>query len=290
MTTISFSIRQSNNLSTLLAYNKKIAARMTLSQVSILCVWLLAVSPSPALAFSGKLPAPPKSAAPSPWLQGIETAWKSLLETTTKATMASEAPSSSKKERLTFLKETLLNTCLQQQATPTTTRGSKSSATTSDLRPAVEALMAELTPLSPITETSTSPLLQRKWKMLWTTEKEINFFVNVGWSDDITQTISENGRLLENKIVFCNIPGGYLGVMGKLSVDDDDDDDAAPDSRRRRRTKFVFTSATLDLGRWGSFPIPPLGKGWFDTLYLDDDLRIDINSRNDILICIPADE
>lgn len=147
--------------------------------------------------------------------------------------------------------------------------------------------MADLTPLSPITDTATSPLLQRKWKMVWTTEKEINFFVNVGWSNDITQLIADNGRLLENKIVFCNIPGGYLGVTGKLSVDEDNVAVAAPDSSRRR-TQFVFTSATLDLGRWGSFPIPPVGKGWFDTLYLDDDLRIDINSRNDILICIPA--
>lgn len=50
------------------------------------------------------------------------------------------------------------------------------------------------------------------------------------------------------------------------------------------RTNFEFESATLDLGKW-KLELPPVGKGWFDTIFLDDTLRIDTNSRDDILIC-----
>ena len=105
----------------------------------------------------------------------------------------------------------------------------------------------------------------------WTTEKEINFFADWGISDTISQTIAS--PVLENMIPFRR--GGSFGVKGILTVPD-------PDGIR---TDFEFESATLDLGGWGSFDLPPVGKGWFDTVFLDDDLRVDINSRDDILIC-----
>jgi len=43
----------------------------------------------------------------------------------------------------------------------------------------------------------------------------------------------------------------------------------------------------LDLVRFGKYSFPPVGSGWFDTIYLDEELRCDVNSRNDILICTP---
>lgn len=51
------------------------------------------------------------------------------------------------------------------------------------------------------------------------------------------------------------------------------------------RTQFKFLNAKLDIGKWGVYNFPPVGEGWFDTIYLDEDLRIDTNSRDDILIC-----
>ena len=92
----------------------------------------------------------------------------------------------------------------------------------------------------------------------------------------ISQTI--DGTVLQNMIPFRR--GGSFGVTGKLSVPD-------PDGIR---TDFEFESATLDLGKWRSYNLPPVGKGWFDTLYLDDDFRVDINSRDDILICSAQDQ
>ncbi len=127
---------------------------------------------------------------------------------------------------------------------------------------------------------------------MWTTEKEINFFQQVKLSKCITQTISTDGKgggRLENLIEFVN--GGFLSVEGVLSVDDtnSNDDGGIITKSISQRTNFQFTSAKLNLG-WGgkTLAIPPIGKGWFDTIYLDDDLRVDMNSRDDILICTPS--
>lgn len=147
-------------------------------------------------------------------------------------------------------------------------------------RARVENIISELAPLSPIVDTATSPQLQKEWLMAFTTEKEINFFVDLGItsSSGVSQTI--DGKVLGNLIEFKR--GGGLSVSGELSAAE-----IEGDGEPKLRTNFVFTEANLDLGRWGSFKIPPVGEGWFDTLYLDNTLRVDMNSRDDILICTP---
>jgi len=164
---------------------------------------------------------------------------------------------SSQTERRDALKSILLSEC-SQKGVP---------------REQVEELIYELADFSPIRCTASSDLLQKKWLLLWTTEKEINFFIDWKLSSQITQTIDRT--LLENNIPF--VRGGSFGVKGNLSIP----------NTQGIRTTFQFTTANLDLGSWGSFNFPPVGEGWFDTIYLDDDLRVDTNSRNDILICVP---
>lgn len=167
-------------------------------------------------------------------------------------------------------------------------------------RELIEDLMEQLAQVNPIPASASSPKLQKKWKLVWTTEKEINFFLDWNFSQDIFQTIrtimteqSEDNQqneeegsslsftksIIENAIPFVKGGGGFY-VTGRLSIPD-------PTSIR---TEFQFETATLDLGkRWGTYNFPPIGAGWFDTLYLDDELRVDVNSRNDILICVPAE-
>jgi hypothetical protein len=147
-------------------------------------------------------------------------------------------------------------------------------------RARVENIINELAPLSPIVDTASSPELQKEWLMAFTTEKEINFFIVVGLTSrsGVSQTI--DGKDLGNLIEFKR--GGGLSVSGELSVAETEGD-----GEPKLRTNFVFTEANLDLGRWGSFKLPPVGEGWFETLYLDNTLRVDINSRDDILICTP---
>ena len=141
-------------------------------------------------------------------------------------------------------------------------------------RSAVEEKIQALAAFSPVKETAASPLLQKEWNLLWTTEKEINFFLDFGLASAVSQTI--NGVDLGNTIAFKR--GGGLFVKGTLSIPD-------PSGMR---TEFKFDTATLDLAKWGSYDFPPVGEGWFDTIYLDDSLRVDTNSRDDILICTPA--
>mmetsp|Transcript_2653 Transcript_2653/g.3480 ORF Transcript_2653/g.3480 Transcript_2653/m.3480 type:complete len:154 (-) Transcript_2653:150-611(-) len=119
----------------------------------------------------------------------------------------------------------------------------------------------------------------------WTTEKEINFFIDWNLSGPITQSI--RGNVLNNNIPFKS--GGGLGVEGSVSIPDEENNGDIDCQNRQRRTNFKFTSAVLDLDKWGKYNFPPVGEGWFDTVYLDEDLRVDINSRNDILVCTPLE-
>ncbi|EJK43898.1 hypothetical protein THAOC_37612 [Thalassiosira oceanica] len=147
---------------------------------------------------------------------------------------------------------------------------------TPQIRRDIESMIGQLAPLNPTSNSARSPLLKREWKLRWTSEKEINLFLTNGWSNDISQTIIEgNGGAskLQNNISF--VRGGFFSVAGEVNTD----------SELRLRTNFEFREATLDLARWGRYRFPPVGKGWFDTIYLDSSLRIDTNSRGDILIC-----
>lgn len=134
----------------------------------------------------------------------------------------------------------------------------------------IENCIAELREVQDFQSTASSTLLKKKWLLVWTTEKEINFFTD--FSGDITQTITSDSLI--SYIPFEK--GGGFEVQGSILADE----------TKEERTNFKFQSATLDLG-WFKFNIPPIGEGWFDTVYLDEDLRVDINSRDDILIVVP---
>jgi hypothetical protein len=153
-------------------------------------------------------------------------------------------------------------------------QGNKVVSMSTEIDDAIDAL-AEI---SPITSTiSLSEQLQKTWSLVWTTEKEINFFIEKGWSNNITQQIISD-NVIVNTIPFMN-DNGYFGVRGRIYCQTDDP---------FIRTQFVFETATLELSRISWLPtlsFPPVGKGWFDTVYLDDNFRVDRNSRNDILIC-----
>ncbi len=136
--------------------------------------------------------------------------------------------------------------------------------------------LAELSPITSIDELVKQ--LDRKWYLVWTTEKEINLFLEKGWSNGITQQISNSNSSIVNTIPFIN-DNGYFGVTGSIFRTSDDP---------MIRTQFVFETATLQLNRFPWLPtltFPPVGKGWFDTVYVDSNFRVDRNSRNDILIC-----
>jgi hypothetical protein len=143
----------------------------------------------------------------------------------------------------------------------------------------IDQAIDSLAELSPITSTDVLiKQLDRTWYLVWTTEKEINLFLDKGWSNRISQQISSSNSTIVNTIPFVN-DNGYFGVKGRIFRTSDDP---------MIRTQFAFETATLQLNRFAWLPtltIPPVGKGWFDTVYLDSNFRVDRNSRNDILIC-----
>ena len=175
-----------------------------------------------------------------------------------------------KKSQIQSLKQQLYTTCQSTYGKSTPT-----------IRYDIESIITQLQPLNPTPSTAQSPLLQRKWIVLWTSEKEINFFLEKGISTQIEQTLID-GEVLENWIPF--VKGGGFGVTGSIRPATVNNENIGSNSNNMR-TEFKFSKATLDIGKWGTYNFPPIGSGWFDTVYLDEELRIDLNSRNDILIC-----
>ena len=94
---------------------------------------------------------------------------------------------------------------------------------------------------------------------LWTTEKEINFFIDWNIGGQITQTL-ENNQVLTNNIPFQK--SGSFGVKGKLSIPSSsvDADMDRDEKANTLRTEFEFETATLDLGKWGTYSFLLLGK------------------------------
>jgi hypothetical protein len=79
---------------------------------------------------------------------------------------------------------------------------------------------------------------------------------------------------IRNVVAFAN--DSELKVSSKLEPDETDETDP-------KRFNFAFDSCSL---KWRGFtlPLPPVGRGWGDLCFLDDDLRVQRDSRGDILI------
>ena len=137
-----------------------------------------------------------------------------------------------------------------------------------------DEIVAELTALNPTASPARSALLSGEWVCRWTSEKEINFTVEKGlfgepWRRTLQRIDMATGRL-ENLIEFED---GCLQVQSTFS----------PDEANGSRFNFAFDACAV---RWRSFelPLPPVGKGWGEQLYLDKELRIQRDVRGDLLV------
>uniref|UniRef100_A0A7S3QMJ7 Plastid lipid-associated protein/fibrillin conserved domain-containing protein n=1 Tax=Dunaliella tertiolecta TaxID=3047 RepID=A0A7S3QMJ7_DUNTE len=121
---------------------------------------------------------------------------------------------------------------------------------------------------------TTTKKLSATWRLLWGTEKETQFICkNAGifgtQAGEIYQVIDLDEELLQNVITFP--PTGSFVVNSSISVESG------------QRTSFKFTGATLNQdGR--KTKIPPFGKGWFETVYVDDSIRMARDIRGDYLV------
>ncbi|KAI3693879.1 hypothetical protein L1987_76834 [Smallanthus sonchifolius] len=121
---------------------------------------------------------------------------------------------------------------------------------------------------------TTNNSLSGTWRLLWTTEKEQLFIIkNASFfgtkAGDVLQVIDVEKRNLNNVITFP--PDGVFFVRSEMEI------------ASSQRVNFRFTSAVLR-GKGWEFPLPPFGQGWFDSVYLDDDIRVAKDIRGDYLV------
>nr|XP_043620911.1 probable plastid-lipid-associated protein 11, chloroplastic isoform X2 [Erigeron canadensis] len=122
--------------------------------------------------------------------------------------------------------------------------------------------------------TTNNASLSGTWRLLWTTEKEQLFIIkNAGFfgtkAGDVLQVIDVEKRNLNNVITFP--PDGVFFVRSDIEI------------TSSQRVDFRFTSAVLRGKDW-EFPLPPFGKGWFESVYLDGELRVVKDIRGDYLV------
>ncbi|XP_062073281.1 probable plastid-lipid-associated protein 11, chloroplastic [Humulus lupulus] len=121
---------------------------------------------------------------------------------------------------------------------------------------------------------TTGSLLSATWRLLWTTEKEQLFIIEKAYlfgtqAGDVLQVIDAEKKVLNNVITFP--PHGVFYVRSNIEI------------ASKQRVNFRFTSAVLRGENW-EIPLPPFGQGWFDTVYLDDEIRVVKDIRGDYLV------
>jgi hypothetical protein len=115
-----------------------------------------------------------------------------------------------------------------------------------------------------------------RWRLEYTTEKETLFLLGARpASTRAYQTIDGDARRLRNEVIFQS---GDTEIV--FTVDASIETGAS-----EKRVRFKFTSASIRFGDALRVPIPPFGEGWFENVYVDEDMRVSRDSRGDTLVC-----
>lgn len=103
---------------------------------------------------------------------------------------------------------------------------------------------------------------------LWIVKNAPLFGTRAG---DVYQVIDTGAGTLQNVITFP--PDGAFIVDSTISV------------QSAQRMGFKFSAATLKL-RSRNVRLPPVGAGWFESVYCDDVLRVAKDVRGDTLVVL----
>ena len=109
-----------------------------------------------------------------------------------------------------------------------------------------------------------------RWKLLWTSERETLFLLETFQNSLAYQTIDEKAKTLRNAVEFSG--GNAFVVESEIEILDE------------RKVEFTFLSAGLKFSNGFTLPVPPVGKGWFDNVYVGERYRVARDSRGDTLI------
>ena len=109
-----------------------------------------------------------------------------------------------------------------------------------------------------------------RWKLLWTSERETLFLLETFQNSLAYQTIDEKAKTLRNAVEFSG--GNTFVVESEIEILDE------------RKVNFTFLSAGLKFSNGFTLPVPPVGKGWFENIYVGERYRVARDSRGDTLI------
>ncbi|CAE7480096.1 PAP11 [Symbiodinium pilosum] len=131
---------------------------------------------------------------------------------------------------------------------------------------------------------ASAAMLTGTWNLVYTTEKEVLSLIgDPGVS--VYQKLDSGAGTLGNSIVFTD--GKRFDVKGTVSSGAPPED-ATATYPPGLRSDFRFVGASLTVSPGLILPLPPFGAGWFVSVYLDDNLRVNRDSRGDLAIYLRA--
>ena len=123
--------------------------------------------------------------------------------------------------------------------------------------------------------------LAGRWELIYTTEKEVNFFRTSWPFAKVTSIVQEidiyDTQSIQNSINFERDGAFVVNGIASPATAAENNDTTSSDYDR---VEFEFQTAYIKVfGK--TFDIPPVGAGWFDTMYVDDTYRLSNDSRDD---------
>ena len=144
-----------------------------------------------------------------------------------------------------------------------------------EIERAIDALAAAATRARDDGATTNNAKSYARWELAYATEKETLWLLGLKTRSTTRafQTLREDAKTLSNEVVFDD--GTVIFRV-----------DAAVEETSETRMTFRFTAASLTFKDKWTIPIPPVGSGWFENVYVDDARRVSRDSRGDTLICV----
>jgi hypothetical protein len=137
-------------------------------------------------------------------------------------------------------------------------------------RPEIESIIDRLLLLEEEENNTDDFRLSARWKLLWTSERETLFLLEKFHNSLAYQTIHVEEKTLRNAVEFSG--GNTFLVESEIEILDE------------RKVNFTFISAGLKFSNGFMLPVPPVGKGWFENIYVGERYRVARDSRGDTLI------
>ena len=145
----------------------------------------------------------------------------------------------------------------------------------------IDALLAAVKEVAGDTGGSTMdfavcPEISGTWQLEYTTEAELLGLMK-NPKTVVTQSIDMVAVGAESRLQnFVGFSGGFCDGW-EFTVD-------SSISGQGKRSSFEFNAATLAVTPALKIPLPPVGKGWFDNLYVDETIRVNRESRGNTVL------